>query len=228
MPEEPLDPLDLIKMALRIPAPEEDFTDDTPMKDWWSTDEPLTSLYTLPAQGLDELERDRYGFHVVNADANSGFDLGEALGQSTLLVNGNSINANHIIHQLDVMSKGGKEPVRVVFRNLGGIKHNDVAELEKLFERDLHHPIRSIYFVDEGKNVEEAVRGKLLMRCDNMVDAATLLDAAAFGWGAKHPYNGRAGGSETINALLGPDFATEAGDLVIERDKLLLGMDSYS
>ena len=218
------EPFDVNEVGLRITPPEDDFGDDrTPMRDWWSTEEPLADIYTLPAQGLDELEKDRFGFHVVNADASSGFDLNTALGQATLLVDGHNFNPDHLIHQLDVMSKGGTEPVRVVFRNIGAIKHDFVHELEHFFEKEKGYPIKSIYFMDEGKSVDEALRGKILMRCDEMVDAATLLDAASFGWGSKNPYDGKAVGSETVNAILGPDF-TEAANLAIERDNLLLEM----
>jgi hypothetical protein len=80
-----------------------------------------------------------------------------------------------------------------------------VAELEKLFDREYGYPIKSIFFVDEGTDVDEAVRQKLLMRCDNMVDAATLLDAVAFGWGAKNPYNGQPVGAEAIDLINGPN-----------------------
>ena len=159
----------------------------------------------MPAQGLEELERDRFGFHVVQADPGAGLDLGEALGEATLLVNGDFFLPEHVIHQLDVLSKGGREPVRIVFRNIGGIKHDAVAELEKFFNRELGYPIKSIYFVDEGRDIDEAVRQKLLMKCDSMVDSATLLDAVAFGFGAKNPYNGQPAGAEAIDLINGPN-----------------------
>jgi hypothetical protein len=188
-----------------LPPEEEDFVDRTPLRDWTSEEPPLEDIYTLPAQGLEELERDRFGFHVVRADPGSGLDLGEALGEATLLVNGDFFRPEHLIHQLDVLSKGGREPVRVVFRNIGGIKHDAVAELEKLFNRELGYPIKSIYFVDEGGDIDEAVRQKLLMKCDSMVDSATLLDAVAFGFGAKNPYNGVPVGAEAIDLINGPN-----------------------
>ena len=187
-----------------FPPEGEDFVDRTPLGDWTNPDPPLESIYTLPAQGLQELERDRFGFHVVQADASSGLDLGEALGQATLIVNGDFFYPEHIIHQLDVLSKGGKEPVRVVFRNLGGIQHDQVPELERFFTKDLGFPIKSIYFVDEGTEVDPAVRQKLLMKCNEMVDASTLLDAAAFGWGAENAYNGPTG-EEAIDLINGPN-----------------------
>ena len=191
--------------GIRVLPPEgEDFEDRTPLRDWNSPEVPLEDIYTLPANGLEELERDRFGFHVVNADASSGPDLGEALGEATLLVNGESFRPEHVVHQLDVLSKGGREPVRVVFRNIGNLKHDAVAELEKLMNRDLGYPIKSVYFVDEGSDVDPAVRRKVLMQCD-MVDAATLLDAAAFGWGAKNPYNGQPVGAEAIDLINGPN-----------------------
>jgi hypothetical protein len=148
----------------------------------------------------------------VNADASSGPDLGEALGEATLLVNGDFFRPEHVVHQLDVLSKGGREPVRVVFRNIGNLKHDAVAELEKLMNRDLGYPIKSVYFVDEGSDVDEAVRQKVLMQCD-MVDAATLLDAAAFGWGAKNPYNGQPVGAEAIDLINGPNPRDSFGPL---------------
>jgi hypothetical protein len=111
------------------------------MRDWNDPEPPLESMYTLPALGLEELERDRFGFHVVNADASAGLDLSEAFGAAnTLLVNGDFFRPEHIIHQLDVFSKGGQEPVRVVFRNLSGIQHNDVLRVREVLRSKIKLP----------------------------------------------------------------------------------------
>jgi hypothetical protein len=190
------------------PLDPEDMVDHSRMRDWFSDQPPLEDIYTLPAQGLDNMERDRFGFHVVNADANSGFDLTEALGKSTLIVDGAAFHPDHVIHKLDVLSQGGREPVRVVFRNLGGMRHGAVHEIEKFFDRKKGFPIKAMYFIDEGDDIDEAVRGKLLMRCDDLVDSATLLDAAAFGWGARNPYSGAPVG--------GPDY-TDGGEQAFMR-----------
>jgi hypothetical protein len=208
------------------PWTEADYEDHSPLRDWNSSEEPLTSVYTLPAQGLEALERDRYGFHVVNADTSSGDDLGEAFGvANTLIVDGHSFVPDHFVHQLDVLSKGGKEPVRVVFRELDRLKHGDVFELEKFFNRDLGYPIKSIYFVDDGSEVDTALRHKILMQCDEIVDSATLLDSVAFGWGAKNPYDGKAVGGETADYTDRTDFSTsEAAGLSLAQDELLLEM----
>jgi hypothetical protein len=178
--------------GIRILPPEgEDFIDRSPLRDYANETEPLSELYTLPAQGLEALERDRFGFHVVDADSHTGLDLTAGFGaEKTVLVNGNFFDPEHLIHHIDVLSEGGKTPVRVVIRNLGGIKHEHVPELEKLFNKELGYPVKSLWLIDEGEDIDPAVSHKLLLNCEEMVDAATLLDAVAFGWGSQNAYNG--------------------------------------
>src|ERR1700746_2714652 len=195
-----------------LPPEGEDFIDRGPLRDWKSPEDPRSSINTLPAEGLEELERDRFGFHVVNADPNTGLDLASTFGQEkTVLVNGDFFFPEHLIHQIDVLSEQGQTPVRVVIRNLGGIKHEMVSELEKLFKKELGYPIKSLWLVDDDSDVDEAVRHKLLMNCEEMVDAATLLDAVAFGWGSQNVYTGEPVGGEV--PMYGHDKDTIPSDV---------------
>jgi hypothetical protein len=101
-------------------------------------------------------------------------------------------------------------------------------ELEKFFDRKLNYPIKSIYFVDDGRDVDEAVLGKLLMRCDQLVDAPTLLDAAAFGWGAKNPYGGTVGGEKLDYTDGGEQIFVRPGEpLIGESLDLTFDLDNW-
>jgi hypothetical protein len=167
---------------------------------------PLSSAI-LPALGLDALERDRFGFHVVGGD-NVGENLVDLFGEEqTLLIDADRFNPDHFTHQIDVLSRGGQSPIRVILQNLSEVRPEAVYELEKLFNRENGYPIKSLWFIDDGKDVDRGLQHKVLMRCDRIVDADTLLDAVAFGWGAKNPYDGKAVGGEDFDYTDKTDFS---------------------
>jgi hypothetical protein len=224
-PEEEFDLGDLGDLTgLSIPP------DESEENEWWepSTEAIPLSAQILPALGLDELEKDRYGFHVVGG-YNAGENLAEAFGEEeTLLIDAERFNPDFFTHQVDVLSKGGKVPVRVILQNLGEVRPEGVYELEKLFERKNGYPVKSIWLVDDGTEVERSLRHKVLMRCDRIVDADTLLDAVAFGWGSPNAYNGKPAEEPGPDDLYGSDDDVIPSDVPLFGKKALIRKEGYS
>lgn len=179
-------------------APEdEDFVDNSPTRAWGKPAK--ARMYTLPAHGLRAVEGRGPFIHVVNAGGGDDLELTENLGEKeTVRVDGANFNPDYFVNHLNILSRGGKIPVRVVLHNLGMIKQNHVSELEKIMNRENNYPIKTIFFVDSGDEVNPAFRHKILMSCGAMVDSATLLDAIAYGWGTKNLYDGMGPAKEEI------------------------------
>jgi hypothetical protein len=145
--------------------PDYDFDDLAYVPEGDGSDLPLSSQI-LPALGLDALEQDRFGFHVVGG-YNVGENLAEAFGEEqTLLIDADRFNPDHFTHQVDVLSKRGNVPIRVIIQNLSEVRPEGVYELEKLFQRENGYPIKSVWFIDDGQDVERNLRHKVLMQCD--------------------------------------------------------------
>jgi hypothetical protein len=146
----------------------------------------ITPIHSGPARGLDYLESKGRVFHVVNASSCSAEDLADSF--DGLLVNGGNWHPDHVVDQANVLANGGNE-IRVVFRNLHLIDDDLCYELERLVKNEEKHPIKSLWFVDDGGEIPDNIRHKVLMR-GKLVDSPTLLDSIAFGWGSKNPYTG--------------------------------------
>jgi hypothetical protein len=163
--------------------------------------EAITSVHALPALGLDAMERMARIFHVVNARPGSGEELTNSLGvKNTLLVDGSNFTPEHLHSQIQVLkdTADGK-PVRVVFRNLGALREAHCWPIQEIMK---HRGVNSLWFVDDGTgDIPLNIDHKVLMEAE-MVDSATLLDAVAFGWGAKNPYNGEPVTPEAFGGLI--------------------------
>lgn len=144
----------------------------------------IGTMHSSPAQGLKYLESTSYAFYVVEAHSGASDELAEHL--DALHFDCATWNPTHLLDQIHVMSEGGTKPCRVVFDNLSEAGHEQCFELEKLVKRSMNHPIKSLWFVDDGQPVESNIQQKVLMKCE-LVDCATLLDAVAFGWGEEDP-----------------------------------------
>jgi hypothetical protein len=151
--------------------------------------EAITSIHALPAKGLEAMERMARIFHVVNARPSTGEELTNSLGvRNTLLVDGRNWDAGRLRDQIQILkdTANGK-PVRVVFKNLGTLLESHCWPIQEIMK---HRGVNSLWFVDDGTgDIPLNIDHKVLMEAE-MVDSATLLDAVAFGWGAKNPYNG--------------------------------------
>ncbi len=163
-----------------------DFEDDSTI----DPDE-ILSLHRLPARGLEHMESTGRLFHVVNAGISSGDQLAEAFGnETTLLVDGGNYDQDNLNSQIKILNQGGKS-CRVVFSNLGEMHWKYAAEIEDLIERYQPDTVKSFWFVhDKDEQIPTPIMRKVLLQC-RLADAATLLDAVAFGWGAKNPYDGK-------------------------------------
>src|SRR5258705_3698994 len=104
------EPLDLDLTGIRILPPEgEDFIDRSPLRDWHSSESgsALLSSKILPALGLEDLERDRFGFHVVGGSASAGENLIDLFGEEeALLIDADRFKPDHFTHQVDVLFRG--------------------------------------------------------------------------------------------------------------------------
>jgi len=160
----------------------------------------ITFIHELPARGLSAMEESGRFFHVVDARPDAAQELTDSLGaKGTLLVNGGNWLPENLNDQIDVLNRT-VGPCRVVFRNLGSLLESHCWPIEEIMK---HQGVQSFWFVDDGSgDIPLNIDHKVLMQAQ-MVDAATLLDAVAFGWGAKNPYTGKPVTPEDLENVLG-------------------------
>jgi hypothetical protein len=159
----------------------------------------ITHAHALAARGLGAMEEGGRFFHVVNARPGTGQELTDSLGaRGTLLVNGANWLPDNLRDQIEVLNRT-VGPCRVVFRNLGTLLESHCWPIEEIMK---HRGVQSFWFVDDGAgDIPLNIDHKVLMQAQ-MVDAATLLDAVAFGWGAKSVYTGEPVTPESLEAVL--------------------------
>jgi hypothetical protein len=159
-------------------------------------------MHLRAAAGLESLEKEPFqAYYVVDAEDTHGEDLAKLLDhEHTVLTNLEHFVPHHFQNQVNILARRG--PVRVVFRNLHRAHPHQVHAIEKIFDREENYPIKSAWFVDDGKHVDSGFRHRVLMRCE-MIDSSTLLDALAFGFGAKNPYTGDPVGAEAMEMASG-------------------------
>jgi len=160
----------------------------------------ITSAHSLAARGIDGMEKVGRFFHVINARPGAGQELTDSLGvDRTLLVSGRNWVPESLRHQIEVLNRNFG-PVRIVFQDLGSLLESHCWPIEEIMK---HQGVQSFWFVDDGSgDVPLNIDHKVLMQA-HMVNAATLLDAVAFGWGAKNPYDGKPVTPEDLENALG-------------------------
>jgi hypothetical protein len=171
----------------------------------------ITFAHAFPARGLGAMEEAGRFFHVINARPGAGQELTDSLGaRGTLLVSGGNWLPENLRDQIDVLNRT-VGPCRVVFQNLGALREAHCWPIEEIMK---HRGVQSFWFVDDGSgDIPLNVDHKVLMQAQ-MVDAATLLDAVAFGWGEKSEYTGKS------PEAYGYDDAFIPSDLPLVRPKL--------
>jgi hypothetical protein len=163
---------------------------DNDINDFEEDDDSLVGVIprscSLASMGLCNLEKGYHAFIIPNAFPGAADELSSMFGMSnSILVNLQNWHPTRLKHQIDIVSKHGTKPCRLVFRNFDASTEDRCADLEEILERKegSGYPVTSVWFVVEGKQeIPMNVNHKVLLNCQEL-DCNTLLDAIAYGWG---------------------------------------------
>jgi hypothetical protein len=171
---------------------------------------PSCSLATM---GLCQLEKGHHAFFIPNAFPGAADELSCMFGMNnSIMVNLENWDPVRLKHQIDIISNHGTSPCRLVFRNISA-SEDRCADLQDIIEmkEDSGYPVTSVWFVREGEqDIPLNVTQKVLLNCLQL-DATTLLDAIAYGWGKKD--------EEGVEPKLHPS-ALDSGLIDIENKRL--------
>jgi len=140
---------------------------------------------SLATMGLCQLEKGHHAFFLPHAFPGAADELSSMFGRdNSIMVNLENWDPTRLKHQIDIISKHGTSPCRLVFRNLNA-SEDRCSDLEDILEMKEGYPITSVWFVREGEQeIPVNVNQKVLLNCLGL-DTNTLLDAIAYNWGNK-------------------------------------------